>query len=343
MGPSRLRPPAGEGRGGAVERQVVEADVAQEREAAADLLEHLVRDRCFLLAQLDVGEELLRLTHRERRDDVETVAVAKTLNGRPVKLLWSREEDWGFGVRPRPMGVGVFKAGVDAAGYPIAIEVRTAGENYGGDQQWRGLSAWPYYVPHYRYTTHVPRTHVPANLRRATGSSTNCFYLESFIDELAHAAGKDPYQYRRELLARNPTDKPGIGEFTPAQRGDWLRTLDMAAKMSGWEVSMNIPHRQAIWITPRGEIHPGAKDEALIAPEVLVLRKTDTVAETTFAVAMSGLPSPSTTTMGCLNWSSTPASSKAFQTSLISDTVTVVAGSTWWTSHSIRDSASSTP
>jgi isoquinoline 1-oxidoreductase beta subunit len=168
------------------------------------------------------------------RANHQAVAIAKTLNGRPVKLMWTREEDWGFGIRPRPMGVGILKAGVDAAGWPIAIDVRTAGEHYGGDQQWRGLSAWPYYVPHYRFTTHVPRTHVPVNLRRATGSSTNCFYLESFIDELAHAAGKDPYQYRRELLTRNPTDKPGIGGFTPDQRGDWLRTLDMAAKMSGW-------------------------------------------------------------------------------------------------------------
>ena len=134
------------------------------------------------------------------RANHQAVAIAKTMNGRPVKLLWTREEDWGFGIRPRPMGVATMKAALDAAGYPIAIEVRTAGENYGGDQQWRGLSAWPYYVPHYRYTTHVPRTHVPANLRRATGSSTNCFYLESFIDELAHAAGKDPYQYPREPL-----------------------------------------------------------------------------------------------------------------------------------------------
>ena len=164
----------------------------------------------------------------------QAVAVAKTLNGRPVKLLWSREEDWGFGLRPRPMGVATFKAAVDAQGYPVAIEVRTAGQNYGGDQQWRGLSAWPYYVPNYRYTTTHPRSHVPCVPRRATGSSTNAFYQESFIDELAHAASKDPYQYRRELIARNPTDRPGIGNFTPAQRNDWLKVLDLAAKMSGW-------------------------------------------------------------------------------------------------------------
>jgi isoquinoline 1-oxidoreductase beta subunit len=131
------------------------------------------------------------------------------------------------------MGVCMFKASVDRDGYPIAIEVRTSGTNYGGDQQWRGLTAWPYFAPNYRYTTHVPMSHVPCVPRRATGSSTNAFYQETFIEELAHNAGKDPYQFRRELLLRNP-DPKGIGNFTSAQREDWVRALDMAAKMSGW-------------------------------------------------------------------------------------------------------------
>jgi isoquinoline 1-oxidoreductase beta subunit len=168
------------------------------------------------------------------RANAQAVAVAKTLNGRPVKLMWSREEDWGFGLRPRPMGAALFRAAVDAAGYPIGIEVVTVGTNYTGDQQYRGMTAWPYYVPNYRYTTHFPVNHVPIVPRRATGSSTNAFYQEVFIDELAHAAGKDPFQYRRELVARGPTDKPGIGGFRPSQRADWLRALDQVAKMSQW-------------------------------------------------------------------------------------------------------------
>jgi isoquinoline 1-oxidoreductase beta subunit len=61
--------------------------------------------------------------------------------------------------------------------------------------------------------------------RRSTGSGVNVFYLESFIDELAHAAGKDPYAYRRELIARNTHFR---------DRDDWLKALDMVAKMSGW-------------------------------------------------------------------------------------------------------------
>jgi isoquinoline 1-oxidoreductase beta subunit len=153
--------------------------------------------------------------------------------------VWSREEDWGSGTRYRPLGVGIFKAGLDAAGWPIAIDVRTTGQ-YGGpnstgglDQQVRGLTNPPYFVPNYRYNYRLTDFHVPGGNRRGTGSCANCFYLESFIDELAHAAGKDPYLYRRELIARNPADpKTGIGGFT--RRDDWLKALDMVAKMSGW-------------------------------------------------------------------------------------------------------------
>jgi isoquinoline 1-oxidoreductase subunit beta len=61
--------------------------------------------------------------------------------------------------------------------------------------------------------------------RRSTGSGVNVFYLESFVDELAHAAGKDPYEYRRELIARNTNFR---------NRDDWLKALDMVAEQSGW-------------------------------------------------------------------------------------------------------------
>ena len=170
------------------------------------------------------------------------VAIAKTLNGRPVLLLWSREEDWGAGASHRPMGIGLFKAGLDADGWPIAMEAHSSGANYGGDQQWRGLTAPPYFVPNYRYMAHLntnqnPKSHVPLDTRRATGSSTNCFYLESFIDELAHAAGKDPYMYRRELIARNPSEPtPGVGGFRG--RDDWLKALDRVTEMAGWGTSL---------------------------------------------------------------------------------------------------------
>ena len=162
----------------------------------------------------------------------QAVAVAMAVKGRPVQTRASRDEDWGTGTRVRPMAVGTFKAALDAQGWPIAMEVHNTGAAYAGDQQIRGLTAPPYFMPNYRYTHHPIERYVPAATRRATGASPNCFYMESFIDELAHATGKDPYQYRRELIARNPTGRPGIGGFS--RRDDWLIALDMVAKMSNW-------------------------------------------------------------------------------------------------------------
>jgi isoquinoline 1-oxidoreductase beta subunit len=166
----------------------------------------------------------------------QAIVIAQALKGRPVKMVASRDEDWGSGTRYRPMGVGLFKAGLDGQGWPIAIDVRSTG-GYGpnvggGDQQIRGLTSPPYFVPNYRYNWRHVNLLVPVGNRRGTGSCATCFYLESFIDELAHTAGKDPYEYRRELIARNPVGKPGIGGF--ARRDDWLTALDMAAKMSNW-------------------------------------------------------------------------------------------------------------
>jgi len=164
----------------------------------------------------------------------KAVVVANAVRGRPVKMLWTREEDLGSGTKYRPMSVCLLKAGLDADGWPIAMEVNHS-TTWTGGQGTRGLSEPPYFMPNYRFTIHNPtRPHIPFGTRRATGSGPNAFYLESFIDELAHAAGKDPYDYRRELIARNPRErKPGgIAGFW--RRDDWLTALDMVAKMSGW-------------------------------------------------------------------------------------------------------------
>jgi isoquinoline 1-oxidoreductase beta subunit len=163
----------------------------------------------------------------------QAVFIANVVKGRPVKMLWTREEDWGSGTKYRPMSVCLMKAALDAEGWPLAMEVRHATTWDLGDMGVRGLSSPPYFMPNYRLTLHVPMAHVPIGTRRGTGAAPNAFYMECFIDELAHAAGKDPYAYRRELIARNPpSPKRGVGGFP--HRDDFLRALDMAAKMSNW-------------------------------------------------------------------------------------------------------------
>jgi isoquinoline 1-oxidoreductase subunit beta len=87
----------------------------------------------------------------------------------------------------------------------------------------------------------------------------NVFYLESFIDELAHAAGKDPYEYRRELVARNKNFR---------DRDDWLKALDMVAKMSGWGTPLPEGWARGIGIDDRRR--PSRKTIALCAEVVTV-------------------------------------------------------------------------
>jgi isoquinoline 1-oxidoreductase beta subunit len=168
----------------------------------------------------------------------QAVAIAKTLNGKPVKVLWTREEDMRLGEKYRPMGIAQFEAALDADGWPLAIKLHNIADQYDRNQRptgtynnkvaegsVRGLDDLPYHVPTFFFDVHLKNSHVPVGFRRSSGSAANVFYLESFIDELAHAAGKDAYAYRRELIARN-------AKFT--NRADWLKALDLVAEMSGW-------------------------------------------------------------------------------------------------------------
>jgi isoquinoline 1-oxidoreductase beta subunit len=170
----------------------------------------------------------------------QAVYIANTVRGRPVKMVWSREEDWGVGTTYSPLGLFLGKAALDADGWPIAMDMHyctTVGQAWPADS--RGLAMPPYWVPNYRLQQHIATSHVPAGRVRSTGARHNAFYMETFIDELAAAAGKDPYLYRRELIARNPLENQddrfqgtGVGGFR--YRDDWLRALDMVAEMSGW-------------------------------------------------------------------------------------------------------------
>jgi isoquinoline 1-oxidoreductase beta subunit len=160
----------------------------------------------------------------------QAVAIAKTMEGRPVKLLWSREEDMQHDYY-RPMTLMRFKAGLDAAGRLTAWRVREAGHSImagvrpqeikeGVDRHaLGGIVDMPYEVPNLRIEFAMRNSHVPVGFMRTVFHSQNPFMRESFGDEMAHAAGKDPYEFRRALLQAKPKD---------------LGVLDAAAKSAGW-------------------------------------------------------------------------------------------------------------
>jgi len=161
----------------------------------------------------------------------QAVLVAKAV-GQPVKLLWSREEDIRHDFY-RPTAMVKCTAGLDADGMPVAWRVRLTGPSIiaslfpqrltsGVDQSFANgfTEEMAYEVPNYEVGYAMRATHVPVGFWRSVNHSQNGFFRESFIDEMAHAAGEDPYHYRRKLLGNE------------ARR---LAVLDTAAGRAGWE------------------------------------------------------------------------------------------------------------
>jgi isoquinoline 1-oxidoreductase subunit beta len=159
---------------------------------------------------------------------VQAIQVSKTL-GKPVKLIWTREQDITHD-RFRPQAALRFRAGFAADGTPTALDIRTAVgsllrsigrskvESGIEPMAVEGLANSPYAITT-RVDCVLKNTHIPVSLWRSVGSLQNAFAIESFVDEMAHAAGQDPYQFRRKLLAG---------------RADFVHVLDTLAEKSGW-------------------------------------------------------------------------------------------------------------
>ena len=191
----------------------------------------------------------------------QAIMLANANRGTPIHMLWTREEDF-VGTTYRAMGVARLKAALDAEGWPLAIEVRTGMQEggFGPDASFDVTSR--YYTPNYRYTNHTTQFHVPVGTRRGVGQAAHEFYRESFMDELARAAGKDPYLYRRELIAR--TDLP--------YKHDMIKALDMAAEMSGWGTPLPEGWARAIGLEERGAESDGMATISAMVHTVSVSR-----------------------------------------------------------------------
>ncbi len=163
----------------------------------------------------------------------EAVAIAKAtreLNA-PIRLLWTREDDIKGGYY-RPLFVHRIAAALDNDGKPLVWMQRIVGQSIlagtpfaammkdGIDKtSVEGAADLPYTVPNLRVELHSPQIGVPVLWWRSVGHTHTAFATEVFIDELAAAAGQDPYEYRRGLLADHPR----------------LRTvLELAASKAGW-------------------------------------------------------------------------------------------------------------
>jgi isoquinoline 1-oxidoreductase beta subunit len=167
---------------------------------------------------------------RGESDYAAQAATAAKASGRPVKVVWSREEDIQHDFY-RPAAAIRFKAGLDAAGRLTALESRmisASQPNFGGGADappffTGGVSDQNYAIPNFRVTGIDKKIGVRFGFWRSVNDSHNPFMFEGFIDELARRAGQDPLAFRRALLQN---DRP------MARRQ--LATLELAAAKAGW-------------------------------------------------------------------------------------------------------------
>jgi isoquinoline 1-oxidoreductase beta subunit len=166
----------------------------------------------------------------------QVVEIAKQMPGTPVKLLWSREEDMLQG-RFHPVTQCKLVGGLDANGNLTSLHMRISGQSIvaglfpqnirdGRDPVvFQGLNppgpeaSIGYTVPNLLIDHAMRNPHVPPGFWRGVNLNQNAIYLECFIDELAHAANKDPLEFRRALMANHPKH---------------LAVLNAVAERAGW-------------------------------------------------------------------------------------------------------------
>jgi isoquinoline 1-oxidoreductase beta subunit len=172
----------------------------------------------------------------------QAAAIAKQFPGVPIKLIWSREEDMAHDFF-RPIGWCKLEAGLSDKGELEALRLRVSGQSINafsaphnisngrdrrqlqGYYQEAGDAQLGYTVPNLMVEYAMRNTHVPVGAWRGVNTNQNGIYLECFMDEVARAAGRDPLEFRRALMAKHPkhlavlnaaADKAGWGKPLPA-------------------------------------------------------------------------------------------------------------------------------
>lgn len=193
----------------------------------------------------------------------EAVQVSKAIAG-PVKVMWSREDDLKGGYY-RPVSLHKLVGSIDASNKPLSWHHRVVCQSFiigtamegmmvknGVDTiAVEGASELPYDIPNLQVEWHQGKDLVPTLWMRSVGHSYNAYVKECFIDELAIAAGKDPYQFRRSLMDKHVR-----------LRG----ALDAVAKSSGWGKPLPAGHAKGIAVHASFESFTAQVAEVSILP-----------------------------------------------------------------------------
>jgi isoquinoline 1-oxidoreductase beta subunit len=172
----------------------------------------------------------------------QATSIAKQFPGVPVKMIWTREEDMSHDFY-RPISQCKLRAGLDEQGNLVGLHVRVSGQSINAfvnpalivgnkdDRQLQGYTDKPgdaqlgYTVPNLLIEYAMRNSHVPVGPWRGVNTNQNAVYMECFMEEIARAAGKDSFEFRRALAAKHPkhlavleaaADKGGWGKPLPA-------------------------------------------------------------------------------------------------------------------------------
>lgn len=187
----------------------------------------------------------------------EAVQIAKAV-GTPVQLLWTLGDDLQHD-HYRPANLTRLQGGVDAKGRASAWRQRIVGPRIA-----LGGVDIPYAIPHLRVEQREVDPGVPTGPWRSVGASQNAFMVESFIDELAHAAAADPYEFRRKLLSD-----------APRHRG----VLELAAQKAGWGSPLPKNHGRGIavyfsfasWVAEVAEVELSSQGDVRVQRVVVAI------------------------------------------------------------------------
>ncbi|MDO8477225.1 MAG: xanthine dehydrogenase family protein molybdopterin-binding subunit [Candidatus Rokubacteria bacterium] len=202
---------------------------------------------------------------RGEQDFITDAVETSKAVGKPVKVMWTREDDIQHGFY-RPATYNVFKAALDDKGMPVAWWNRIVGPGlqvqkgrvpaYSLDATaLAGARDMPYDVPNVLVEWVHKDFGIPVGFWRSVGSSQNIYIVEGFVDELAHAAGKDPFEYRRALLGKSPRHK-AVLELA-AQKANWGAPLP-AGRARGIAVAFSYgsyaAHVAEVSVAPTGKV-----------------------------------------------------------------------------------------
>lgn len=203
---------------------------------------------------------------------VQAAQISKAVN-QPVKLVWSREDDMTHDFY-RPLGVNQLEAGLDAKGNPVALHFKVASQSV--TQRAFGLpketfdpfmgeaAVAGYEIPNTRHDLHIIDTGIRVGYWRAVSHNMNAFANESFMDELAAAAGKDPYQYRMALLGNKPR---------------FANVLRMAAEKAGWGKPLPKGHAHGIALMEGYDSYMAQVAEVSVGPQGVQVHKVTVAAD----------------------------------------------------------------